>query len=179
MQHLSFLAYSALLLTAVGFYMLGVEGLIRIWDAIVLPPWNPPPVTPPGSWGGGYGPTGTRNSPGLAPGTGASLKPPFAQYGINQDILALITATGVPQRFQPIYIPPNTLVAIRAHNGTNAGNAQPVRIARQPEELLNGNLGNVLTPDTQISWPVDGLQQLWFIGTAADGIIVSLQRGRQ
>lgn len=135
-----------------------------------------PPIYPPGSWGGGPGPTGTRNDPTLQPGLGAALTPRFKTYSVNQDHPFILASANVAQRAQPIFVPPDTLVAIRAHNGSSAGNNGNIKIARQPELL---STATVLTPDTQISWPVDQLDQVWFIGAnAGDGIIISLQRGR-
>jgi hypothetical protein len=67
--------------------------------------------------------------------------------------------TNVPQQAPQIVVPPNSMVAIRAHNGTNLGNANLVRIGRQPE-LLGSMDGDPITPDSEISWPCDNLGQI-------------------
>jgi hypothetical protein len=68
-------------------------------------------------------------------------------------------------------------VTIRAHNGTNTGNANFVRVAHQPE-ILTGIGGDPITPDSEITWPADQTGQIWVVGTAADGINVKIQATR-
>lgn len=135
---------------------------------------TPTPAPPPGyhGWGAGNGPTGLRNSPGVA------AKPGFGPQAVNISHQVLINTTGVPQQLQPIMVPPGTLVAIRAHNGTDAGNQHVVRLADN-SEALTGNLGSVITPDSEISWPCDNTGQIWVVGTAGDGVQIKIQRGRQ
>jgi len=128
-------------------------------------------------WGGGAGPTGLRNSVGLINAPGLAAKPGFMPTSVNQSVYVILGATGVPQQAPPINVPGGTLVSIRAHNGTNAGNANIVRISRQPE-LLGEIDGDPITPDSDISWPCDNLGQIWVVGTAGDGIRISIQAGR-
>jgi hypothetical protein len=124
-----------------------------------------------GPWSTGKRPTGFRNSPGVA------FKPGFLTRSINQSVYVILNATGVPQQAPPINVPAGTLVSIRAHNGANGGNVATVRISHQPE-LLGSTDGDPITPDSDISWPCDNLGQIWVVGTAGDGIRISIQAGR-
>lgn len=75
--------------------------------------YRPPPVggtapPPPGyggtggspSWGGGPGPTGLTNAPGVA------AKPGFFATNINQSFYVILAATGVPQQAPNLFVPP-------------------------------------------------------------------------
>lgn len=141
---------------------------------MAVPVPTPPP--PPGyhGWGAGNGPTGLSNSPGVA------AKPGFGATAINIAYQVLIAATGVPQVLPGVTIPPGTLVAIRAHNGTDAGNQHVVRVADNRDALTTaGTLGSTITPDSEISWPCDNGGTIWVVGTAGDGVQIKIQRGRQ
>jgi len=150
---------------------------IRSIGLFVFP--TPPPTQPGGfrGWGGGVGPTGLTNSPSLNPGYGAAAKSGWGPVTYNVNAQLIFLSTGVPQMAQPLMVPPNSTVSIRAHNGTTAGNANPCRVALTREELLSGIGAQVLTPDTEISWPMDWTA-VWAVGTAGDGIYVSVQRQR-
>lgn len=129
--------------------------------------------SPPGGysgWGAGPGPTGLSNSSSL------NAKPGFGTTSVNQSVYVILRATGVPQQAPPIVVPGGSMVAIRAHNGANAGNQYLIRVSRQPE-LLGSQDGDPITPDSEISWPCDNLGQIWVVGTAGDGIRISIQRG--
>lgn len=133
----------------------------------------PTPPPPPGfhGWGAGPGPTGLTNAPGVA------FKPGFLPTSINNAFYVILGATGVPQQAQPVYVPPGALVSVRAHNGTDAGNAHIVRLGRDPDTLSGVN-GDPITPDSDISWPCDNTVTMWVVGTEGDGVRVSIQAGR-
>lgn len=137
---------------------------------------HPPPGY--GMWGGGGGPTGLSNSPTLSPIPGLTAKPGFGPQVVNLAHYVIFAVTGTPQQCQPIFVPPNSIVAIRAHNGTDAGNQHVVRVSSRPE-TLTGTGGYPITPDSEVSWPVDKVNQIWAVGNAGDGICVTVQRGRQ
>jgi hypothetical protein len=129
-------------------------------------------------------PTGLKNSPGLTGsggviGAGAMPRTGLVpRKAINYSVRMIFAVTGVPQVSQAIYVPPGTSVSIRAHNGLPTGNTAPCRVAQSREELLlSATSGDVITPDTSISFPVDNLGQVWAVGTAGDGIILSIQAG--
>jgi hypothetical protein len=132
----------------------------------------PPPPSGFHGWGAGPGPTGLRDSPGVA------AKPGFLRKSVNQSVYVIIAVTGVPQPAPPINVPGGSQVSIRAHNGLDAGNQHIVRISHQPE-LLSGIEGDPITPDSAITWPCDHLGQIWIAGTAGDGVRISIQAGRQ
>jgi hypothetical protein len=93
---------------------------------------------------------------------------------INATYKAIFSVTGQPINMPAVSVPPNASVYIRGHNGTNSGNAQPCRAALSPEGLLLTK-GDVITPDTEITFPVNNLGQIWAVGTAADRIVVSIR----
>lgn len=122
-------------------------------------------------------PTGLTNSPGIIGGESLSKPAPTQPRGaINQWQRVIFAVSGVPQVAQPVFVPPNCLVYIRAHNGTLAGNQHVCRVATNPQALsggIAGTGGNAITPDTEINFPVDNHGQIWAVGTALDGIIIS------
>lgn len=94
---------------------------------------------------------------------------------VNISIRTIIETTGVPLRSTGVFVPQGATVRVRAHNGTTTGNSAPVRLGSYREMLLEESVGDVLTPDTEIIFPVDNLAQIWVTGTAGDGIIVSIR----
>jgi hypothetical protein len=133
-------------------------------------------------------PTGLNNSPqgltdsggiigaGAKPGSGALIP----RSAINQSVRMIFAVTGVAQVSQPVHVPANCNVYIRAHNGTASGNTAPARVALNPEGLaLGSSSGDVVTPDTEINYPVDNLAQIWGVGTAGDGLIISIRASTQ
>jgi hypothetical protein len=124
------------------------------------------------NWGGsGVGPTGLKDSPGVA------AKPGFAAITSNQSFYVILRTTGVAQQAPPMFVPPGASVSIRAHNGANTGNTNVVYVGHQPE-LLAGTGGDPITPDSDISWPCNSCGEIWVNGTAGDGIRVSIQAQR-
>lgn len=127
-------------------------------------------------------PTGLKNSP-ISGIIGAGAKPGWPSQprgAINQSVRMIFTATGTPQVSQPVFVPPNCNVYVRGHNGTATGNSAPCRVALSPEGLmLSSPAGDVITPDTEINYPVDNLVQIWGVGTAGDGLIISIRAGSQ
>ena len=63
---------------------------------------------------------------------------------------------------------------VRGADGTTTGNAHPVRIGLNREEL-NGTGGTVISGSTDCSYPVDSMGHIWAAGTAGDGIIISVR----
>lgn len=142
-------------------------------------------------WAGPLRPDGAGNSAGsgnagnslmtplgqAASQAGLAPKPSWQPVSINRAYYVILKASGVPQQGPSVFVPPNTLVSVRAHNGTNAGNTNTIRISKRPETF--GIIdGDPLTPDSDISWPVDNLNQLWVLGTAGDGVRVAIQAGK-
>jgi hypothetical protein len=119
-------------------------------------------------------PTGLTNTPGIigAGSPGPNARP--SRAAINNSVKAVFPTTGLAVNLPAIAVPANCSVYIRAHNGSNAGNTDPCRVAINPEGLL-GTKGDVITPDTEITYPVNNLAQIWAIGLPGDGIIVSIR----
>jgi len=137
-------------------------------------------------FGGGIGPSGLTNTPGLGglgpQTTGYATIPTRRGNGqtspsVNYDFTIVFAATGVPQACQPLAIAPGWAVSVRGNNGTLSGNANPVYVAKTRARLLLSVMPQPITPDTEISFPVDNTGQIWGVGTEGDGIIVSIRRG--
>jgi hypothetical protein len=112
-------------------------------------------------------PTGLKNSPAMGP-----LVSQQPRRAINHTLLLTLGADNVPQNFPGLVVAPGLGVALRG--ATKAGvNVGVVRVSLYPDELLAGG-GRVITPDTEISFPVDHMAQIWAIGKAADGLIGSI-----
>jgi hypothetical protein len=117
-------------------------------------------------------PTGLANSPGMNATTLGT--PTIPRTAINQSHRLTFAATGVSQNFQPMHVPAGCSVYIRG-NSTNVGVAY---VAVNRETLAVG-LGDPVTKDTEINYPVDNTGQIWAMGTAGDGLTVSIRGGTQ
>ena len=122
-------------------------------------------------------PTGLKNSPDDASGLSSlHLAQSQPRKAINQSIQVVFVATNVPQRLPGMIVPAGASVSLRGHNGTSAGNSKAVYAAQYAESL--GAAGTyTITPDTEITYPVDNLAHIWVMGTLGDGIIVSVRAG--
>jgi hypothetical protein len=120
-------------------------------------------------------PTGLTNSPGLDDTTqkllGLAQSLPRAAINIS---VQRVFANASPIRLPALIVPPGGSVTIRGNNGTTQGNTKSVFVALRSEDL-QGAQGYTITPDTEISYPVDNLSQIYASGTAGDGIIVSVR----
>lgn len=90
----------------------------------------------------------------------------------------LLTTTGVAQRApgQGITVPAGCTVYVRGHNGTNTGNVGVVKVATDPDNI-NGMQSRSIAPNTQIPFPVSNTRDIVAMGTAADGIEISIIGG--
>ena len=144
-----------------------VAGLFRTMERMPPPGYG-------GFGGSGPGPTGLVNSPN-APGSAASQLLNGTQNSVRQFVM-ILSATGVVQAMQYGVVPPGHTVLVRGHNG-GAGNTNNVRVSRWAESL--GSIGgNSITPDTEIVFPVDNLCNIFAVGTAGDGLIITVQQQR-
>jgi hypothetical protein len=85
----------------------------------------------------------------------------------------IIAVTGLPQRFPGFIVPEGLSVSLRGHNGLATGNAASVYVG-QHQEYANPAYGRVITPDTEIQFPVDHTGQIWVYGTAGDGVVCTV-----
>ena len=119
-------------------------------------------------------PTGLKNSPDLG---GPGGMPEWAmqpRQAVNRQFTAIIATTGLAQPLPPVHVPPGANVSVRGHNGAT-GNTAVVRASVSRADLLQTNGGNPITPDTEISFPVDNVGQIWIVGTAGDGVVVAIR----
>lgn len=140
-----------------------------------------------GAYTSGTGPTGYQNTPGLGglgpSATGFAGIPTRSSQGtptsqsVNYSFKIVFAATGVPQAFPPLKIAPGWAVSVRGNNGTTDGNANAIYVARNRSALLLPSQTQTITPDTEISFPVDNVGQIWAVGTEGDGAIVSIRYG--
>ena len=119
-------------------------------------------------------PTGLTNSASTAVST-YPQGTPTARKAVNKKYLYVFPASGLVNG-PSIAIAPGWSVSIRAHNGVDAGNQHVCKVATSYEEL-GGSQTETITPDTEITFPVDNLHQIWASGTAGDGIIISVRAG--
>jgi SH3-like domain-containing protein len=96
---------------------------------------------------------------------------------VNYSFKIVFATTGVPQVFPSLRIAPGWAVSVRGNNGTTGGNANAIYVARKRSALLLPTQTETVTPDTEISFPVDNVGQIWAVGTAGDGAIVSVRYG--
>lgn len=78
-----------------------------------------------------------------------------------------------PQRFPSVIVPLGCSVVLRGGNGT-APNTGNVFIAEYPDQLTQpGRI--TISPDTEISYPVDNLGSIWCAGAVGDGLIATVR----
>jgi hypothetical protein len=124
-------------------------------------------------------PTGLSNSPVTEAekvfGIGAtSPTPSIPRAAINRSVTMTFAATGVAQIFPPVHVPSGCSVYIRG----GSGNTGIARVATDRETLSVG-LGDPITKDTEINYPVDNTGQIWAVGTQGDSLTISLRGGTQ
>ena len=117
-------------------------------------------------------PTGLSNSPSLFGGIPQKVSRAVPQPAINLTFTVIFRTTGIPQPCPPYQVPLQASVNVRGQNGLSAGNADPVFVGVSPEDVLSG--GRMVTPDTEIFYPVDNTSAIWARGTAGDGIQVTI-----
>jgi hypothetical protein len=125
-------------------------------------------------------PTGLHNTPGPFGagilGTGAG---PFTgglpKGAINKQVAASLRASGVPQPAPLIFVAPGENVFIRGSGSWGQVNQEPVYLGLSREDVNYFGKGYSLTPDTEISYPVDHTGQIWFNGTEGDSITISVR----
>jgi len=86
----------------------------------------------------------------------------------------IVAANNTPQPGPCYLVPPGCVVRLRGNNGQAAGNTKPVFVAEYREKLAN-NQGAPIYPSDDIQMQIDNLAKLWFMGTAADGVVISVQ----
>jgi hypothetical protein len=118
-------------------------------------------------------PTGLTNSPTLQTSIPQKSAAPISQAAVNITFTVVLRTTGIPQPCPPYWVPLQASVNVRGQNGKAAGNSAPVFVGVSPNDVSNGG-GRMITPDTEIFYPVDSTSQIWVNGTAGDGIQVTI-----
>jgi hypothetical protein len=95
-------------------------------------------------------------------------------------ILVRLPVALVPLRGPGVVVPKGATVRVRAHNGQQAGNTFPVYVGLSRESVnnytgSNGTTADILTPNTEVIYPVDNLAQIWINGGTGDGIVISIR----
>jgi hypothetical protein len=105
----------------------------------------------------------------------SSVVPKFREP-VNIMLRLVLAATGVPQRFRGVEVPPGCTVYLRGHNGAAAGNVAPIKVGVGPDEAASGP-NRTVAPNTQISYPVQNTRDICIVGTLGDGAEVSIIGG--
>ena len=93
---------------------------------------------------------------------------------INLRFQLIFANTDQPQRCPAFIVAPGLTVTLKGVNGSTA-NAHNAFAAETPEELLTTQAQLVLpTADVQVDYPVDNLAEIWCMGTAGDGLLISV-----
>jgi len=144
-----------------------------------------PPV---GNGGGAFGNSGAI----IATGGGSGLSPRLLSLSQNPlpggktakapssynsgAYRVTIPASGYVQ-FPGVLVPAGAVVRIRAHNGTNAGNANPVAVVDSFDAAISPTTpGDPINPDDEMIYPADNLARLWLRGTPGDGAVASIRQ---
>lgn len=91
---------------------------------------------------------------------------------VNVTLPITIAADNTPMKLPGLQVPAGLGVSLRGATKLGA-NVSVVRVSTDPDELRQGG-GRVITPDTEIGFPCNHLGELWYMGTAADGLIVTI-----
>jgi hypothetical protein len=113
-------------------------------------------------------PTGLNNSPESTTGQGNS-KFKLPQPAINVSFGLTFDASGI-LNLPGYLVPPQATVRVRAR----AGNEKVINTALSRDGLFAAN-ADVITPDTEIIYPVANLAQIWAKGQAGDSLNVSIR----
>lgn len=98
-----------------------------------------------------------------------------AGSGVTRWTLAIkFAADNTPLPCPGYIVPSGCQVRIRANNGTSAGNTQAAFVAEYRERLTTGQ-GTPLAPFDDIQLQVSNLAQVWAMGKAGDGLVISVQ----
>ena len=96
---------------------------------------------------------------GVAVAAIATLNPGYAAYS--------------PAHFPAVIVPLGCSVTLRGGNGTQPNTAN-VFVHEYPDGLTQpGRI--IISPDTEISYPVDNLSQIWAAGAVGDGLIATVR----
>jgi hypothetical protein len=91
--------------------------------------------------------------------------------------LVVIPASGFIN-FPNAVVPNDATVRIRAHNGTNAGNTNPIGLCDSAEQARAIQAAaDFMNPDDEVIYPADNLGRIWVRGTPGDGAIASIRSG--
>jgi hypothetical protein len=91
--------------------------------------------------------------------------------------LVIIPASGYIQ-FPAAVVPNDATVRIRAHNGTAAGNTNPIGLVDSVEQARAVQAAaDFVNPDDEVIYPTDNLSRVWVRGTPGDGAIASIRSG--
>jgi len=91
--------------------------------------------------------------------------------------LVIIPASGFIQ-FPAAIVPNDATVRIRAHNGTSAGNTNPVGLVDSYEQAIAVQAAaDFVNPDDEVIYPTNNLSRVWVRGTPGDGAIASIRSG--
>lgn len=105
----------------------------------------------------------------------SSVVPKFRET-VNITQRLVLAATGVPERFRGIEVPPGCTVFVRGHNGTAAGNVAPIKVGLGLDEAVNGP-NRTVAANTQIPFPVQNTRDICVVGTLGDGAEISIIGG--
>jgi hypothetical protein len=110
-------------------------------------------------------PTGLKDSPDNVQGKFKGLPQPAINttFGLTFDASGILNLPGM-------LVPPQATVRIRSR----AGNTHTVTTALYRDGLFSAN-ADVITPDTEIIYPVSNLAQIWAKGTPGESLNVSVR----
>ena len=115
-------------------------------------------------------PTGLKNTPAANLGRATNVGPRGAICDSYQIVFA---ATNQPVNFSSVIVPLGCSVSLRGVNGSNP-NLGVAFAGPYPAALSSGRRANI-TPDTEITYPVDNLNQIWCMGAQNDGLIATIR----
>lgn len=115
-------------------------------------------------------PTGLKNSPDFGKPAGTNVGPRAAICDSYQIVFA---NTNQPINFPSVIVPLGCSVSLRGVNG-GTPNLGVAFAARYPVALQSTRHATI-TPDTEVSYPADNLNEIWAMGTAADGLVATIR----
>jgi hypothetical protein len=89
-------------------------------------------------------------------------------------LIGPFAADNVPQNGPAVEVPPGASVYVRAHNGTDTGNAHVAYVATSSDDVNTPLHRTNLAPNTQIAFPVANVRNVWAMGKTGDGVQIQV-----
>jgi hypothetical protein len=100
----------------------------------------------------------------------AQLQP---REAINLSAQTILAANNAPQQCPPFVVPAGATVTLRPW-GRTGQNTGVINVGKYYEDAQFGSFALIPAADVVLPWPVDNTGEIWIMGVANDGVVVSV-----